>query len=70
MKYIVHDLEVMGSNPGQVKLGVERTSVDVAREPKMSSQKGFTMSLLKEAWVIKIKNTALLECHPGPPEPY
>ena len=30
-----HDLEVMSSNPGQVKLRVRITSVQVALEPKI-----------------------------------
>ena len=35
MKSTVHDLEVMGSNPGQVKLRMYGTSVSVVLEPKI-----------------------------------
>ena len=33
----MHDLEVMGSYAGQVKLGVDGISVKVAHEPKIKS---------------------------------
>ena len=33
--YTVHDMEVMGSNPGRVELGVYGTSVYVALEPEI-----------------------------------
>ena len=35
MKHAAHDLEVMGSNPSQVELGVHSTSVLVVLEPKI-----------------------------------
>ena len=35
MKCTVHDLEVMGWNPGQVELGVRSTSVQVVFESKI-----------------------------------
>ena len=36
MKCAVHDLEIMGSNLGQVELGVLSASVEVVLEPKTS----------------------------------
>ena len=35
MKFIVHDLEVMGSKPSRVELGVCSTSVKVILEAKI-----------------------------------
>ena len=37
MKCTVRDLEVMGSNPDWVELGVHSTSVQVVHEPKIST---------------------------------
>ena len=34
MKYTVHDLEVVGSNPSKVELGMHSISVDLVLEPK------------------------------------
>ena len=36
MKGTVHDLEVMGLNPGQAELGVRSSSVQAAHGPKIS----------------------------------